>query len=133
MGLRRSCRACSASLRRASPGCTQGPVHPVVLCRAVRCVESTLCLCMTATATMSDTVAASGSPYAGAAQPDTNTKEQDVISGFREKQLIDAANMLLDARRTHTPITDLPADLQPTSLEEVACVHDFMADGYDEI
>ena len=32
-----------------------------------------------------------------------------MISGSREKELIEAANMLLDARRTHTPIADLPA------------------------
>jgi 2-keto-4-pentenoate hydratase len=60
-------------------------------------------------------------------------QERDVITGFREKQLLDTANMLLDARRTHTSIPDLPAELQPTSLEEVACVHDFMADAYDGI
>ena len=56
-----------------------------------------------------------------------------MISGSREKQLLEAANLLLDARRTHTPMTDLPTELQPTSLEEVACIHDFIADAYDEI
>lgn len=56
-----------------------------------------------------------------------------MISGFREKQLMDAADRLLDARRTHTPLTDLPSDLQPTSLEEVACMHDMIADAYGEI
>lgn len=56
-----------------------------------------------------------------------------MITGSREKELLEAANMLLDARRTHTPIRDLPAELQPTSLEEVACIHDFIADAYDEI
>jgi 2-keto-4-pentenoate hydratase len=56
-----------------------------------------------------------------------------VITGFREKQLMDAANMLLDARRTHQPITDLPADLQPASIEEVACIHEQMAIAYGEI
>jgi len=56
-----------------------------------------------------------------------------VITGSREKDLLDAANMLLDARRTHTPIKDLPAGLQPTSVEEVACIHDFMAEAYGEI
>jgi 2-keto-4-pentenoate hydratase len=56
-----------------------------------------------------------------------------VISGFREKQLMEAADMLLDARRTHTPIADLPTDLQPTSLEEVECIHEAMAKAYDEI
>jgi len=56
-----------------------------------------------------------------------------VITGSREKDLLDAANMLLDARRTHTPIKNLPTGLQPTSVEEVACIHDFMAEAYGEI
>jgi 2-keto-4-pentenoate hydratase len=55
------------------------------------------------------------------------------MTGLREKQLIDAANLLLDARRTHTPIADLPQDLQPTSLEEVARVHQEMILAYGEI
>jgi hypothetical protein len=41
----------------------------------------------------------------------------------RQKQLFEAANLLLNARRTHTPIADLPANLQPQSLEEAAFVH----------
>jgi 2-keto-4-pentenoate hydratase len=49
-----------------------------------------------------------------------------MISGPRERDMIDAANLLLNARRTHTPIADLPAGLQPTSLEEVARVHEEM-------
>ncbi|HEX9201139.1 MAG TPA: 2-keto-4-pentenoate hydratase [Acidobacteriaceae bacterium] len=56
-----------------------------------------------------------------------------MISGSREKDMIEAANLLLDARRTHTPIADLPAALQPTSLEEVARVHDEMALAYEDI
>jgi 2-keto-4-pentenoate hydratase len=56
-----------------------------------------------------------------------------MISGSREKDMIEAANLLLDARRTHTPIADLPPALQPTSLEEVARVHDEMALAYEDI
>jgi 2-keto-4-pentenoate hydratase len=56
-----------------------------------------------------------------------------MISGSREKDMIEAANLLLDARRTHKPIADLPPELQPTSLEEVARVHDEMALAYEEI
>ena len=56
-----------------------------------------------------------------------------LITGSREKELIEAANLLLDARRTHTPIADLPFALQPTSLEEVARVHDEMALAYEDI
>jgi 2-keto-4-pentenoate hydratase len=56
-----------------------------------------------------------------------------MISGTREKQLMEAANLLLDARRTHAPIADLPAELQPTSLEECAMVHEIIAIAYGEI
>jgi len=59
--------------------------------------------------------------------------EQPMISGPREKDMIEAADLLLDARRTHTPIADLPVELQPTSLEEVARVHDEMILAYGEI
>ena len=56
-----------------------------------------------------------------------------MINGSREQQLIAAADMLLDARRTHTPIPDLPVELQPVNLEEVARVHQAMAVAYGEI
>jgi 2-keto-4-pentenoate hydratase len=56
-----------------------------------------------------------------------------MISGTREKDLIEAANLLLDARRTHTPIAELPAELQPTSLEEVGRIHSEMILAYGEI
>ena len=56
-----------------------------------------------------------------------------MISGSREKELIEAADLLLDARRTHTPIADLPPALQPTSLEEVARIHTEMATAYEDI
>lgn len=46
---------------------------------------------------------------------------------------MDAANILMDARRTHTPVADLPVELQPTSLEEVTCIHQEMAKAYGEI
>ena len=46
---------------------------------------------------------------------------------------MEAADLLLDARRTHSPIADLPAGLQPTSLEEVARIHDAMAIAYEDI
>lgn len=41
--------------------------------------------------------------------------------------------MLLDARRTNTPIADLPKDVQPTTLEEAYFVQDRMALAYDDI
>jgi 2-keto-4-pentenoate hydratase len=55
------------------------------------------------------------------------------MTGYREKELMDAANLLLDARRTHNPIADLPTELQPTSLEEAAFIHEVMATAYGEI
>jgi len=59
--------------------------------------------------------------------------EPPMISGAREKDMIEAADLLLDARRTHKPIADLPPALQPTSLEEVARVHEEMAIAYQDI
>ncbi|MGA1984382.1 MAG: 2-keto-4-pentenoate hydratase [Acidobacteriaceae bacterium] len=56
-----------------------------------------------------------------------------MISGAREKELIEAADLLLDARRTHKLLAELPPALVPTTLEEVARVHDEMALAYEEI
>jgi 2-keto-4-pentenoate hydratase len=75
---------------------------------------------MTATTSLSDTVMA----LIGA---------NKVISGTREQELIQAANLLLDARRTHTPIADLPLALQPTSLDECARIHAELILAFGEI
>jgi 2-keto-4-pentenoate hydratase len=56
-----------------------------------------------------------------------------MISGAREQQLMEAGNLLLDARRTHRPIADLPVELQPTSLEETYVVHDVLALAFGEV
>ena len=56
-----------------------------------------------------------------------------MMTGAREQQLIEAANTLLDARRTNTPIDDLPLYLQPTTLDEAYFVQDTMAVAYGEI
>jgi 2-keto-4-pentenoate hydratase len=56
-----------------------------------------------------------------------------MIPAPREQQLMEAANLLLDARRTHTPIADLPPDVQPTSLEECAHIHNIMGIAYGDI
>jgi 2-keto-4-pentenoate hydratase len=45
----------------------------------------------------------------------------------RKQQLHEAANLLLNARRTHTPIADLPAALAPASLDEAAFIHTILA------
>jgi 2-keto-4-pentenoate hydratase len=49
------------------------------------------------------------------------------------QQLLEAANLLLNARRSHTPIADLPIELQPQSLEEAAVVHGIMAAAFGPI
>jgi len=56
-----------------------------------------------------------------------------MINGAQERQLMSAADMLLDARRTKTPIKDLPADVRPTTLEEAYFVQDRLAWAYNEI
>jgi 2-keto-4-pentenoate hydratase len=56
-----------------------------------------------------------------------------MMTGARKQQLMEAADLLLDARRTHVPIADLPPDLQPQSLDEVAVIHEAMAIAYEAI
>jgi 2-keto-4-pentenoate hydratase len=56
-----------------------------------------------------------------------------MTNGFRKQQLIEAANLLLNARRTNTPIEDLPNDLQPTSMDEVSFIQDTIAIAYGEV
>jgi 2-keto-4-pentenoate hydratase len=56
-----------------------------------------------------------------------------MINGAQERQMIDAADMLLDARRTNKPIVDLPADLRPQTMEEAYYVQDRMSLAYEAI
>ena len=46
-----------------------------------------------------------------------------IMTNDRMQQLTETANLLIDARRNHSPIAELPAELQPQSLEEAAYVH----------
>jgi 2-keto-4-pentenoate hydratase len=55
------------------------------------------------------------------------------MNGAREKELISAAAMLLDARRTNQLIDDLPETLRPVTLEEAYFVQDRLALAYGEI
>jgi 2-keto-4-pentenoate hydratase len=55
------------------------------------------------------------------------------MTGAREKELLAAIDLLLDARRTATPIADLPVELIPTSLDEVFWVQDTLAQAYGEV
>jgi 2-keto-4-pentenoate hydratase len=56
-----------------------------------------------------------------------------MMTGAREAQLIEAANLLMDARRTTTPIADLPAELRPVSMDEAYFVNVQMVEAYGEI
>lgn len=56
-----------------------------------------------------------------------------MMTGAREKDLISAADMLLDARRTCKPIADLPKELRPTTLEEAYFIQDRMSWAYERI
>src|ERR1700733_423639 len=55
------------------------------------------------------------------------------MTGEREKELMQAAGLLLDARRTNRPIEDLPAGLRPATLDEAYFVQDRLALSYGEI
>ena len=56
-----------------------------------------------------------------------------MTTGSIEAKHIEAADLLLNARRTATPIDDLPAELQPATLEEAYAVQDIIAEAYGEI
>ena len=55
------------------------------------------------------------------------------MTGEREKELMNAGAMLLDARRMNRPIDDLPVALQPVTLDEAYFVQDRLAIAYGEI
>ena len=55
------------------------------------------------------------------------------MTGLRESQLIQAANLLLDARRTLSPLDDLPAQLVPVSSDEVDFVQDRVVEAFGPI
>lgn len=50
-----------------------------------------------------------------------------MIADHRKTELVNAADFLLNTRRTAKPVDDLPAELQATSLEEAYFVQDTMA------
>jgi 2-keto-4-pentenoate hydratase len=56
-----------------------------------------------------------------------------MMTGAREAELITAAGMLLKARRTNTPIDDLPPEVRPVTLDEAYFVQDRLALAYGEI
>jgi 2-keto-4-pentenoate hydratase len=56
-----------------------------------------------------------------------------MMTGVREEQLTNAADLLLDARRTGVPIEDLPKELQPVTLDEAYFVQGLLAQAFGEI
>jgi len=55
------------------------------------------------------------------------------MTGLRESQLQQAADLLLDARRTGNTISDLPPELQITSVEEASFVQDLIAPAFGPV
>lgn len=55
------------------------------------------------------------------------------MNGVREEQLIDAARMLMDARRTNTTIEELPENLRPVSVEEAYFIQGRLSLAYGEV
>jgi 2-keto-4-pentenoate hydratase len=56
-----------------------------------------------------------------------------MMTGEREKELMSAAALLLDARRTNTPIDDLPPAVRPTTWKEAYFIQDRLALAYGPI
>ena len=56
-----------------------------------------------------------------------------MMTGAREEELMTAAGMLLKARRTNTPVDDLPPAVRPMTLEEAYFIQDRLALAYGEI
>jgi 2-keto-4-pentenoate hydratase len=56
-----------------------------------------------------------------------------MMNGAQERQMMNAVDILLDARRTNKPIVELPVDLQPQTLEEAYFVQDKLSWAYEAI
>jgi len=56
-----------------------------------------------------------------------------MINGARKQDMLNAADLLMDARRTNRPIVDLPKEYRPMTLEEAYVVQDRMSWAYDAI
>jgi 2-keto-4-pentenoate hydratase len=55
------------------------------------------------------------------------------MTGTREATLLDAVDLLLDARRTHRTLTDLPPELQPADIPEAYFIQDTIAAAYGPV
>ena len=56
-----------------------------------------------------------------------------MITGTREADLLAAADLLMDARRTLTPIPGLPPDLAPVNVEEALFIQSLLIQAYGPI
>jgi 2-keto-4-pentenoate hydratase len=56
-----------------------------------------------------------------------------MMTGAREKELMSAAAMLLDARRMNTPIDDLPVAVRPVTMDEANFVQSRIALAYGAV
>jgi 2-keto-4-pentenoate hydratase len=56
-----------------------------------------------------------------------------MMNGAQQRQMMNAVNLLLDARRTNKPIADLPVDLRPETLEEAYFVQDKLSWAYEAV
>ncbi len=55
------------------------------------------------------------------------------MTAAREADLRRAADLLLDARRTKTPIDDLPEEVRPVDMDEAYYIQDRMAEAYGDV
>lgn len=55
------------------------------------------------------------------------------MTGSREAELLTAVDLLLDARRTATPIDGLPPNLRPTSLDEAYWMQDQLVRSFGDV
>lgn len=55
------------------------------------------------------------------------------MTGSRENELLQAVDILLDARRTGQTVQDLPEALRPADVPEIYAVQDRLADSFGEI
>ncbi len=58
---------------------------------------------------------------------------KETVSPVREAAMMEAANLLMDARRTQRPMEELPSEVRPASLAEAYVVQDTMAAAFGEI
>jgi 2-keto-4-pentenoate hydratase len=55
------------------------------------------------------------------------------MTGTREATLLEVVDLLLNARRTHDTLSDLPVEFQPADMDEVYYVQDRLAEAYGPI